>query len=504
MQTIDQLKASFAIPGILSFDEHGGLIRARITTPACSGELYMQGAHITAWQPANERPVLFLSEKSAFAPGHAIRGGIPIIFPWFGARTATLDSSRTDGPSHGFARTQPWQLDFGAYADDELHLSLSLEPTELSRSLGFDNFLVACQITFGRKLRIRFSVANDGTQPMRIEEALHTYLHVGDVEQARVHGLFEAEYLDKNDGFARKTQTEPSSPSRADGSRVPQHHIAHRRRRSRAASPHHHRQGEFQHDSRLEPMGERWSRRHDRRRLAPHALHRVCERHRERNHSPAARSTCDGDIHLRRGTRLMQLILASASPRRRELLTQIGLAFEVIPAHIDETRRASEDPRAYVQRLALEKAQTIHALYPSAFVLGADTTVEIDGHALEKPTDRADAERMLRTLSGRTHHVHTGLALLSPHGRRTHLETTSVTFSSIDEAELQHYLDSGEPYDKAGAYGIQGYAARWIPRIDGDYFNVMGLPLAATVRLLHELGFAADPGAPSSPRPHRG
>ncbi len=209
MQTIDQLKASFAIPGILSFDEHGGLIRARITTPACSGELYMQGAHITAWQPANERPVLFLSEKSAFAPGHAIRGGIPIIFPWFGARTATLDSSRTDGPSHGFARTQPWQLDFGAYADDELHLSLSLEPTELSRSLGFDNFLVACQITFGRKLRIRFSVANDGTQPMRIEEALHTYLHVGDVEQARIHGLFEAEYLDKNDGFARKTQTEP-------------------------------------------------------------------------------------------------------------------------------------------------------------------------------------------------------------------------------------------------------------------------------------------------------
>ena len=157
-----------------------------------------------------------------------------------------------------------------------------------------------------------------------------------------------------------------------------------------------------------------------------------------------------------------------------------------------------------MQRLALEKAQTIHALHPDAFVLGADTTVEIDGHALEKPADRADAERMLRALSGRTHHVHTGLALLSAQGERTHLETTSVTFSAIDEAELQHYLDSGEPYDKAGAYGIQGYAARWIPRIDGDYFNVMGLPLAATVRLLHELGFATDPGAPSSPRPHRG
>lgn len=188
----------------------------------------------------------------------------------------------------------------------------------------------------------------------------------------------------------------------------------------------------------------------------------------------------------------MRLILASSSPRRRELLAQVGLTFDVIPAHIDETHRAPEDPPAYVQRLALEKAQRIHALHPGSFVLGADTTVEIDGHALEKPTDRADAERMLRALSGRIHHVHTGLALLSPHDRRTHLETTSVLFNEIDEAELQQYLDSGEPYDKAGAYGIQGYAARWIPRIDGDYFNVMGLPLAATMRLLKELSYSSD------------
>jgi septum formation protein len=188
----------------------------------------------------------------------------------------------------------------------------------------------------------------------------------------------------------------------------------------------------------------------------------------------------------------MRLILASASPRRRELLTQIGLAFDVVPAHIDETRVASEDPTAYVQRLALEKAQAIHALHPGAFVLGADTTVEIDGHALEKPANRADAERMLLALANRTHHVHTGLALLSTQDQRTHLETTSVAFNPIDDAELQHYLDSGEPYDKAGAYGIQGYAARWVPRIEGDYFNVMGLPLAATVRLLKELGYAPN------------
>jgi septum formation protein len=187
----------------------------------------------------------------------------------------------------------------------------------------------------------------------------------------------------------------------------------------------------------------------------------------------------------------MRLILASASPRRRELLTQIGLRFDVIPAHIDETPHTSESPIAFVKRLALEKALAIHALHPGAFVLGADTTVAIENHILNKPADRVDAERMLRLLSSRTHQVHTGLALISPTRRRTHLETADVTFSPIAEADLAHYLLSPEPYDKAGAYGIQGFAARWIPRIDGDYFNVVGLPLAATVRLLRELGYSS-------------
>jgi septum formation protein len=191
----------------------------------------------------------------------------------------------------------------------------------------------------------------------------------------------------------------------------------------------------------------------------------------------------------------MQLILASASPRRRELLAQIGLRFDVVPAHIDETPRSSESPIAFVQRLAIEKALAIHALHPNAFILGADTTVALDNLALNKPTDRADAERMLRSLSGRTHHVHTGLALISPQSsdrtRHSHLQTTAVTFDPIDEADLHHYLSTPDPYDKAGAYGIQGYAARWIPRIDGDYFNVVGLPLAATIRLLRQLGYAA-------------
>jgi septum formation protein len=184
------------------------------------------------------------------------------------------------------------------------------------------------------------------------------------------------------------------------------------------------------------------------------------------------------------------LILASASPRRRNLLTQAGLRFDVLPAHIDETLHPNESPTAYVQRLALEKAQAIHALHPKATILGADTTVVlnngIEQKILNKPTDLADAERMLRTLSNRVHQVHTGLAVVTPTTQRTHAETTSVFFSPIPDAELSHYLTTNDSLDKAGAYGIQGYAARWIPRIEGDFFNVMGLPIAATIALLRE------------------
>ncbi len=209
MQTIDQLNESFAIPGVLCFDEHSGLTRARISTPASSGELYLQGAHLTAWQPDGEQQVLFLSERTAFAPGHAIRGGVPIVFPWFGSRTATPDDPRKDGPSHGFARTQPWKLEFCAYSAEDLHFSLTLGPTDLSRSLGYDRFLLAYQITVGRELRLRLSIANDGDKPMRIEEALHTYLHVGDAEQVRIHGLLETEFIDKTANFARGVESEP-------------------------------------------------------------------------------------------------------------------------------------------------------------------------------------------------------------------------------------------------------------------------------------------------------
>ncbi len=178
------------------------------------------------------------------------------------------------------------------------------------------------------------------------------------------------------------------------------------------------------------------------------------------------------------------LILASASPRRRELLAQAGYMFEVVPAHIDETQHANEDPAAYVARLALEKARAIHAQHPDAIVLGADTTVVLNGEVLNKPADLAEAEHMLRSLSGQTHQVHTGIAVVSSSAQRSHVETTNVIFAPIPEEDLAAYLATGDSLDKAGAYGIQGYAARWIPRIEGDYFNVMGLPVAATVRLL--------------------
>jgi septum formation protein len=182
------------------------------------------------------------------------------------------------------------------------------------------------------------------------------------------------------------------------------------------------------------------------------------------------------------------LILASASPRRRELLAQAGFIFTVESADVDESLRDGEEPVAYVLRLAVEKAQAVFARYSAVqetlVVLGADTSVVLDDEVLGKPADAADAMRMLRRLSGRTHQVLTGVAAVTREGTVSGVETTEVTFSEIPEAELAAYCATDEPLDKTGAYGIQGYAARWIPRIDGDYFNVMGLPIARTAKLI--------------------
>ena len=182
------------------------------------------------------------------------------------------------------------------------------------------------------------------------------------------------------------------------------------------------------------------------------------------------------------------LILASASPRRRALLTQIGVPHQVVPAHLDESRAPDEPALAYVRRLALEKARAVARQHPEATVLAADTTVVLRGEILNKPFDLAEAERMLRALAGGVHHVHTGIAVVAGGVARAHVETTAVQMTAIPDAELAAYLATGDSLDKAGAYGIQGYAGRWVERIEGDFFNVVGLPLAATVRLLREVG----------------
>jgi glucose-6-phosphate 1-epimerase len=208
---LNDLNASFAIPGSLSFNEgSGGLTRAQITTPTCTGELYLHGAHLTSWQPAGAQPVLFLSERSAFAEGKAIRGGVPIIFPWFGNRTATTSSERTDGPAHGFARTAQWEVAFAALAGNDLHLTLTLGPSDVSRELGYADFQLAFEVILGSELRMRLTVANRGNAPMHFEEALHTYLNVSDAEQISIDGLGGAHYVDKNDSLKCKAQVEPS------------------------------------------------------------------------------------------------------------------------------------------------------------------------------------------------------------------------------------------------------------------------------------------------------
>lgn len=180
------------------------------------------------------------------------------------------------------------------------------------------------------------------------------------------------------------------------------------------------------------------------------------------------------------------LILASASPRRSELLRNAGIAFQVDPAAIHEEPLADEVPIDYAQRLARDKARTVFARHPDALVLGADTVVVVDEHLLEKPANGADATRMLRLLSGRTHQVITGVCLLSAEFKCAQAEVTQVTFVAMSESEIAEYVASGEPMDKAGAYGIQGMASRWVERIAGDYFNVVGLPVGRVYRMLQQ------------------
>lgn len=186
-------------------------------------------------------------------------------------------------------------------------------------------------------------------------------------------------------------------------------------------------------------------------------------------------------------------MLASASPRRAELLARAGYRFDVAPPGIDERRRAGEAARDYVARLAEEKAAAVAPRWPGRIVLAADTTVVVDSAVLGKPRDPGDAAGMLRRLSGRAHDVLTGVAVRRGEVRLRAVERTAVHFAALDEETIAWYVATGEPSDKAGAYGVQGIASRFVTRIDGSCSNVAGLPLALVDRLLARLPAAAPP-----------
>jgi septum formation protein len=191
----------------------------------------------------------------------------------------------------------------------------------------------------------------------------------------------------------------------------------------------------------------------------------------------------------------MKLILASSSPRRAEILHDAGISFTVLSSAVDETPYAGETPQQLVQRLADAKADLVAARTVGAsIIIAADTVVLLDKQILGKPRSTDEARRMLEMLSGRTHSVITGVSILRQPEieRRQFVETTLVHFARLSSQDLSRYLATGEPFDKAGAYAIQGHAGRYIPRIEGCYFNVVGLPIARVVAALRELGWSEE------------
>jgi septum formation protein len=188
----------------------------------------------------------------------------------------------------------------------------------------------------------------------------------------------------------------------------------------------------------------------------------------------------------------LPVVLASASPRRRELLRLVGIEHVVLPADIDETYPPGEAPAVHAERLAREKAAAIQR--DDAVVIGSDTIVVVDGDVLGKPRDHGQAAAMLRRLSGRAHVVMTGVAVAWRGRMSSGVEEVGVTFRALSDDEIRRYIETGEPMDKAGAYGIQGFGATIVDRVDGDYFAVMGLPLNRLVRLCRSLGLGYDFG----------
>jgi glucose-6-phosphate 1-epimerase len=192
----------FEIPGALRFEEApGGLVRAIISTAATEAVVYLHGAHVSHWAPRGERPVLFVSPKSLFAPGKPIRGGVPVIFPWFGPR-----GEGKPGPAHGFARTMEWTVEATMlHENGDVAIVLSLEPNETTRAFGYDGFHLRFRVTVGPALEMELETHNAGSAPFTYEEALHTYLSIADIKQTSVSGLEGTTYIDKTDGFNRKS-----------------------------------------------------------------------------------------------------------------------------------------------------------------------------------------------------------------------------------------------------------------------------------------------------------
>jgi glucose-6-phosphate 1-epimerase len=191
----------FDIPNALRFeDTPGGLVRGVISTPAAEADLYLQGAHVTHWTPRGQRPVLFVSPKSLFTPGKAIRGGVPIIFPWFGPR-----SDGKPGPSHGFARTLEWAMEGATLTNDgNVEITLALAPNEITKGFGYAGFHLRFRVTIGSELEMELETRNDAKEPLTYEQALHAYFAIADIRQASVSGLEGTTYIDKTDGFKRK------------------------------------------------------------------------------------------------------------------------------------------------------------------------------------------------------------------------------------------------------------------------------------------------------------
>ncbi|MDR3734790.1 MAG: D-hexose-6-phosphate mutarotase [Acidobacteriaceae bacterium] len=206
--TAQELNSTFGIAGVLHFEEElSGLVRAQITTSAAEATIYLQGAHLTHWRPTGQPPVLFTSTQSPFEPGKSIRGGIPVVFPWFGRHSGPeLPGQQYD--MHGFARIVPWAVRSVSTNGDEIQLTFSLSANDQSRALGYAAFRLEYTFHIGHTLRAQFDVYNDAAEPLQFEEALHTYFSIEDIDKTTVEGLAGAKYLDSGDHFAVKVQEE--------------------------------------------------------------------------------------------------------------------------------------------------------------------------------------------------------------------------------------------------------------------------------------------------------